>query len=325
MTKRIMILASERSGTNLLRVLLGNHRDISAPVAAHFFDAFKDHIDLYGDLSKPDHARKLVDHMIQLANHKYHDWGLKATADALVENYQVSSFEGAFDALHAEKAKTEGKSHYACKDNHLFKYTQYLNSLEQVKYLYLYRDPRDHVASWLRTPLFMHTPSDITRRWVREQARIDALKTNGLAVHAIKYEDLIASPVEVMSAALDFIGVEQDENCYSTQAENKESQRNEFWKNLSKPIMKNNAKKYLKSLSSRDILIVESLAKQPMQNLGYAFDTKANWKPYTGHSLELKWKRAMSKRKHRDLFNNKMADMQDKFDLINSFRKELQS
>ena len=32
-------------------------------------------------------------------------------------------------------------------------------------------------------------------------------------MHPIKYEDLIASPVEVMSATLDFIGVEQDENC----------------------------------------------------------------------------------------------------------------
>ena len=49
--KRIMILASERSGTNLLRTLLGNHNDISAPVAPHFFDAFKETIHLYGDLN----------------------------------------------------------------------------------------------------------------------------------------------------------------------------------------------------------------------------------------------------------------------------------
>lgn len=67
--KKIIILASERSGTNLLRTLLGNHKHICAPVAPHFFDAFRPNIHLYGDLNKATNAEKLLDHMIRLSNH----------------------------------------------------------------------------------------------------------------------------------------------------------------------------------------------------------------------------------------------------------------
>src|SRR5690606_16265432 len=146
MTKRIIILASERSGTNLLRVLLGNHKDISGPVAPHFFDAFKNNLEKYGDLNEKENALLLLDHMLQLANHSYHDWKLKIAPEDLITEYKVNSFERAFDALYLAKAKQENKFHYVSKDNHLFNHINYLDNLENVKYLYLYRDPRDHVA-----------------------------------------------------------------------------------------------------------------------------------------------------------------------------------
>jgi hypothetical protein len=50
--KKVIFLASERSGTNLLRTLLGNHPDIDAPVAPHFLDAFNESVGLYGDLKR---------------------------------------------------------------------------------------------------------------------------------------------------------------------------------------------------------------------------------------------------------------------------------
>lgn len=49
----IILLASERSGSNLLRTLLGNHSDISAPVAPHLIKMFYPIKHYFSDLHNP--------------------------------------------------------------------------------------------------------------------------------------------------------------------------------------------------------------------------------------------------------------------------------
>jgi len=83
--KKIIILTSERSGTNLLRVLLGKHKHISAPVAPHFFDSFSQYLHNYSNLKHHKNLVLLLDHMIRLANHYYHDWKLNIKAEELIE------------------------------------------------------------------------------------------------------------------------------------------------------------------------------------------------------------------------------------------------
>lgn len=320
--KRIIILASERSGTNLLRVLLNNHKDICGPIAPHFFNTFYPTLSKYGDLENKQNSLLLLNHMIRLANHKFHDWKFNINVDEIIEKYNVNSYETAFDAVYQERAMLSGKKHYVSKDNDLFNYIEYINKLENVKYLYLYRDPRDHVASWMQTPIFMHTPFDVINKWIKEQNTIlDLSKTNSF--HFVSYEDLISNSKVTMDRILKFIEVDIDENCYTTDPFNKESKRNELWKNLSKPILKNNTRKYQKLLSRRDIKIIESKSKHIMKKLGYDFDTLANWKPYRGFIYELMLKRKISEKKNKKLKNVKMADLQDKFDLIKTLSKEL--
>ena len=43
----IILLVSERSGSNLLRTLIGNHSDISAPIAPHLLHVFYNIKQLY--------------------------------------------------------------------------------------------------------------------------------------------------------------------------------------------------------------------------------------------------------------------------------------
>ena len=209
--------------------------------------------------------------------------------------------------------------------NHAF-LLETLNKGDEIHYIYLYRDPRDHIASWLRTPLFMHTPIAIARKWNREQQKIIALeKSYGLHLSYLKYEDLIDNPQESMTKLLNDLNLEVDENCFNTDNKNIESKRNEFWKNLSKPIMKSNTKKYEKYLKGQDLLIVESVCKKYMSYLGYDLDTAANWvwKKNRGYGTRLKIRAAISRKKNKDLFDKKMADLKDKLNLLDSFKKEL--
>lgn len=327
--KKIIILASERSGTNLFRTLLGNHHDIEAPVAPHLFDAFIGTAPLYGDLSKKENAIKLLDHMTRLANHTYHDWALQSDAKTLQEKNNVNSLASAFDAIYSEKARQHGKSLYACKDNHMFNYVSLLEKLpdrEDIRYLYLYRDPRDHIVSWMKRPLYMYTPYEIARKWKYEQQTILDLKfREGINMHFVKYEDLIGNPQLEMTKVMEYIGIDIDEKCFQTNADNKESKRNEYWENLSKPIISSNSRKYLDALSAKDLLVSESVCKDQMNNLGYQLETSADWNKKKDFLFKHHHKIRVyfQKRKNKDAITRKMADMQDKLDMVKSFKAEL--
>lgn len=326
--KRIIILASERSGTNLLRVLLGNHKNISAPVAVHFFNTFNSTIEQYGDLKVRDNAIRLITHFLKSANHPYTDWGLDTTADKIVDEYNVNSFEAAFDAIHLAFAASEGKNSYVCKDNDLYNHISLSEKLNlnkgSVYYIYLHRDPRDQVVSWLKTPLFLHTAYDIAKKWNKEQNIVNR-NLNKINVFSLKYEDLIDDSKKYITDLLEYLDMEIDERCFCTNPNNQESKRNELWKNLSKPIIKGNTKKYIGKLSKFQIRLIETICKKNMLKLGYKLDTGANWKDYFNiyKKYILPLKRIKKRKEHKQFYEEKMNSLSSKLELLEEFKKEV--
>lgn len=328
--KIVIILASERSGTNLLRVLLGNHKDLDAPVAVHFFNTFKDIVGGYGDLNKKENAVWLMSHFLKSANHEYTNWELEVSPESVVDEFKVDSFASAFDAIYKEQAKKKGLVHYVVKDNEMFKYAHLTEELNdennKVYYIHLYRDPRDHVVSWMKTPLFLHTPYDAAFKWNKEQNMVKDLSKD-LDIFKVSYEDLISDTKSVMEGLLTHLELEVDENCFQTRPDNKESQSNLMWKNLSKPVIKENKKKYIDYLSKKDLKIVETLCKKNMKDLGYKFDTSASWKDYFDRykNKELPRLREENKEKNRPFFEEKMKHLKSKLELLKSIEDEVKA
>ena len=318
----IIILASERSGSNLLRTLLGNHKEICAPVAPHLMLEFFRCRKYYGDLRKDENAHALLRDMALVANHPYHDWALKKKPED--DSSSVHSIIEAFDRLYTLKAREEGKVHYCSKGIDSFSHVDAFRAeLPAVKFVHLVRDPRDHVASWMKRPIHLLTPYDIVRKWKAEQgAYIDAVTTRGLNSISIKYEDLIADAESVMSNVLSFVGVEIDPACFGTDVDNPESKRNPYWKNLSKPIMANNKGKYARELSHEDVLLVESIAKNEMGFFGYESVSECNWVPPEDYLSVLERMRANKKRELRATPNETMVDLHDKRRFINAMFQE---
>lgn len=326
-TKRIIILASERSGTNLLRVLLGNHNEISAPVAVHFFNNFCPILEYYGDLNELANVKLLVQHMLLSANHNYTNWNLKIDYEDFISKYHINSIESAFNAMYRGYALQENKVHYVVKDNDMFNYidlTEELKKDGQVYYIHLYRDPRDHVVSWLRTPLFLHSPYDIAKKWNKEQNKIKNIKEK-VNMFLIRYEDLITNTPQVMTNLFEFLDIPVDKNAFTTDPKNQESKNNELWKNLSKPVLKDNKNKYKEILKGRELKIVETICKQNMLDLGYCLDTSGNWKDYFGFYEKniLPKKRADSIKMNKEFFDTKMKDLNSKQELLKVIKSEV--
>lgn len=320
----IILLSSERSGSNLLRTLLGNHKSISAPVAPHFLSEFYGRREYYGDLRNRKNLKTLIEDMQRLANHSYHDWKLAISWDDIPGH--VNSIITAFNELYLQKAKQEGKLHYCSKENHSFKYVDVLRGeLSSVRFVHLVRDPRDYVASWMKKPVYLLTPYDAVLHWKNEQKMvIDAVTTRGLDCMSVKYEDLIENPQSIMTNILDFLGMEIDVNCFSTDPDNVESKRNPFWKNLSKPIKKNNKNKFVDQLTPQDVYMVETVSKYQMNFFNYETVTKCDWQPHSKFHKQLRHLRKKNMSLKENFLKENMSILQSKLELISQIHAEQQ-
>ncbi|MEJ2455323.1 MAG: sulfotransferase [Candidatus Thiodiazotropha sp.] len=276
--KKIFLIGSERSGTNLLRALLGNHSAISAPPPIHLCDLLYHRKHLW-NINETTHLHKLVEQLNQYVNHEFSNWDLSIDAKQFIEKYSPTSILDLFNGIYSEKATADGKSAYFCKDNHIQKYACGIrNRFSDAKFIYIYRDPRDQAASWMKNTFFIRTPYAAARKWVVDQHECLALPSfYGIEVLPVKYEDLITSPDAVMSNLLISLDLNVDSACFQTTGNNKEADNYKLWENINKPIMRTNKKKYLSVLSQQDIKIVETVCRDHMDELGYAMDTTANY------------------------------------------------
>lgn len=323
--KRIMMLYSERSGSNLLRVLLGNHSCLSAPVPPHILDAFIDHVAHFGDLEKPDNMIAYLAGLRRYVNHPFSDWKLELTGEEIFERYKPSSFIQAFDAVYRAKSAEDGCRYYVCKDNHLFNYAYPIRSeLSNVLFVYLYRDPRDVVSSWMKNKMLFYLPADAAWSWKKEQRIcIEMDKVFDIDLLHVRYEDLIKDTPAVMDRLLKQTGLNVEEECYYNRKKRPEASRNVLWKNIDKPVMSNNSKKYRELLSDKELKIVESIVCEEMTYLGYESETSCDWEDSYFDQIINKIRRSYRKRKSRPQRRETQKLIQDREKLKRKIIKEV--
>lgn len=320
----VYLLGSERSGSNLLRTLLGNHSQISAPIAPHFCDIFYNRFHNYFPLDESSKA-VLLDDIETYINHDFNDWKLKLDPKKF---QSCKSFIDFMHVVYSEKAGLENKLTYFSKDNHNHRYALGLiKDIPEIKFVYLYRDPRDQVASWLRTPIHLHTPYAAIKKWNNEQNEIFRLKKfYNIDFFSIKYEEFVDDTPKVISELLKYLNLKIEEACFNTKRDNNEAEKHPLWKNINKPVQKKNYGKYKNILSENSIELIESVAKNNMKRLGYTLETSANWKNKNSYFFRLseKIRTKRSKFTNKNFLNEDMAVLKDKAKLINSIFSKFQ-
>lgn len=141
----ILLLGTERSGTNLLQKMFGANGNVHAPSISHIFRV-ANILD-----SKPLTETEKVNYLLESFSLKIGNWIIddKAILNSLKKKH-LSLGEFVIGMLEEELSKA-GKKQIFIKENHVFESFKFIEKISiSTKAVQLVRDPRDVAVSWKR-------------------------------------------------------------------------------------------------------------------------------------------------------------------------------
>ena len=298
-TAPLFIIGTERSGSNLLRVILNAHSRIAVPHPPHVMHWFGDLVPRYGDLERDPNFRGLIEDVLGFLDGHIYPWDVEITADQVLAQASPRSLYGVTAALYDRFLEHAGKARWGCKSTFMVHHVDtVLAAHPGARFLWLVRDPRDVAASSRKSVFSPFHPVHTTRLWLEQQREALALEARlpAKSLLRLRYEDLLADPEGRLrqvcafldepfeSAMLDFAG---------TPAAQRGAALSESWANTARPVQSHNHGKYRKSLTPAEIAQVEALARPVMEVLDYPLEDPEAGPLKTGPVREVLW-RAMN-------------------------------
>jgi hypothetical protein len=273
-TQPVFIIATERSGTNLVRSILNAHPSITAP---HPFESSFPAGTTVPELLDPAKRRRLVRDIMVGKYYSHHTFteplSVEGIANRLARDDDLS-FCHLQEAFYSEHADTVGSDTWVSKSPYLFhvfdEITAYYGN---PKFVYLVRDARDVVLSNLNSRPGPFHPYFAAEMWRDEQeVRIDFFEDNEDATHLLQYESLLQNPKSVISDLCGFLDVEfYDETLeyYKSDEAKHAAKRSASFENLASPIKTDNYEKYRDQMTDEQVKIVEKVARDQLRYFDY--------------------------------------------------------
>jgi len=272
----IQMIGTQRSGSNLLRLMLNQLPAIYAPHPPHILHLFYPLLGGYGDLTNDRNFETLIEDVCSYIELNPVPW-----ENADLDRKKIASLCQRRTLLEVYVRINE----LQCVANH--KTTWCCKSLETVYYLdnfakedfkpfiiYLVRDGRDVALSFEKIMIGEKHVYHLAAKWKKEQD----LALNYLATLpaneyiTVRYENLVADPASVMQEICTKLGVDYTEsvlNYYTSNESHRTAESGKMWENVEKPVMKDNTGKFRSEFSHFDLQLFENVAGETMDKLGY--------------------------------------------------------
>ncbi|OOQ59514.1 sulfotransferase family protein [Mucilaginibacter pedocola] len=276
----IQIIGTQRSGSNLLRVILDQSPEIASPHPPHILVTFYPLLHLYGPLEDNGNYYRLVSDVVEYVQANPVPWeGVTLNADELYEESAVNSLFELNRLIYEKAAESKQAKYWCCKSMNNVYYADELEvQPEKLKYVYLYRDGRDVAASFKKAIVGDKHIYHIADQWRKDQEASIALSKIIPAdrFFSLNYENLIANPESTVRSLCEFLDIAYNPemlNYYTSKTSKITAASGEMWSNLEKPIMATNTGKYLKEFKENDLEIFELVAGDVLLELGYTLHT----------------------------------------------------
>ncbi|MFM1550282.1 MAG: hypothetical protein ACKJSG_12840, partial [Lentisphaeria bacterium] len=100
----VFLLASERSGSNLIRVIMDRHSAFCAPSPPHLLRTFMPLLSQYGPTGIETNQRRLAADICDILNRQLGEWKADITPKLILQNAGSPTFAGLFSAAYALEA-----------------------------------------------------------------------------------------------------------------------------------------------------------------------------------------------------------------------------
>jgi hypothetical protein len=277
----VFIIGTERSGSNLLRLLLNAHPRIAIPHPPHVMRDMAGSAKYYGDLSIPKNMERLAGDMACLVNNHFAPWPFPIEGSELARRATLPTLYGAYVALYELFMRQEGKERWGCKSTFMYKHIEEARSAHgKARFIHLVRDPRDVAVSAGQSIFSRFHPFTQAQLWTEQQTIIE--QSAGPDLFRVRYEDLVRDPEVQLKKIMIFL----EEDYFSSQlqffrgkAAGELSALSESWKNCAIPVSAGSVGRYQSCLSVEEIGWIESEAKELMLNYGYSISPSGGVSP----------------------------------------------
>ncbi len=273
----IFMIGTQRSGSNMLRLMLNQLPALAAPHPPHIMERMAPLLSIYGELAADAAFAQLIEDVCRLVELNPVSWdGVILQRDQVAAGCRERSLIAVYGAVYDIMARDWGAQDWLCKSLTNVYYLPTITAYyPQAKFIYLYRDGRDVAASFKKAVVGEKHSFHLAKTWHGEQQlSIQARRSIDPArFFMVSYEQLTGAPEHTLQALCVFL-----EQPYSRAMlefnRSEEAQRTAhagtLWCNVTKPVMTRPLQSFLDHLDTTDIRIFETVAGISLDQLGYA-------------------------------------------------------
>lgn len=272
----IFMVGEQRSGSNLLRLILNESPNIAAPHPPHILQRFMPLLPAYGNLDKDKNFKKLIDDVCKLVELNPVPWDkVKLNRKEILKCCKEKSLVAVYGAVMDLYAEAYDANAWVCKSMQNIFWADEINVyFNNPKYIYLYRDPRDVTLSFTKAVIGEKHPYFIAKQWNElQKACISQMNWHGTeSIFPVSYENLLENPEKIVKELCQFLEIKFSQemlNFHTSKEAERSAKSSSLWENLSQPIKSNNSKKFMNELTTEQIKIIESITGDVMDTLGY--------------------------------------------------------
>ncbi|MGZ3926012.1 MAG: sulfotransferase family protein [Mucilaginibacter sp.] len=275
----IQMIGTQRSGSNLLRVILDQSEEIASPHPPHILVTFVPLLRFYGDLDAEAY-KALINDVVSYVEANPVPWeGIAIDRNWIFDNSKIYSLFEINRLIYEQAAISKKAKYWCCKSMANVHYSDELESHNpDLKYIYLYRDGRDVAVSFKKAIVGEKHIYHLASQWKYDQEACIRLseRIESDRFFSLNYETLITQPEAVIKSLCNFLGIEYSENMlnfYNSRESKSTAAAGEMWQNLEKPIISNNTGKFHKELLYNELEIFELVNQDVLRKLGYQLHT----------------------------------------------------
>ena len=276
----LFIVGTERSGSNLLRLVLDAHPRLFVPHPPHVMHFFGPLEHRYGDLTREPALRALTRDVLRLVEGHIHQWERVPSVDAVLARAPTRDLFGVMAGLYTAACDHAGKPRWGNKSTFMVHHADRVRAVyPSARFLWLVRDPRDVAVSSRESVFSPFHPLRTATLWARQQAegaRLEAAWPD--QVLRVHYEALVGEPEATVGRICDFLGEVPDpamQSFHKRPAAQRSAGLSQSWARTGQPIQASRVGRWAGALSALELAQVEVTADAQMRLLGYDRQTDA--------------------------------------------------